>query len=76
MYMGNSILWVVHTIHMQWYIIAGFYNDHTVQTGDKVNACCICVCQKNAFTCIITTTNAHTRTVYASASNVFFHTYT
>ena len=30
---------------------------------------------KNAFTSIITTTNAYTRTVYASACNAFFHTY-
>ena len=48
---------------------------YTEQTDDKVNACCICVCQKNAFTRIITTTNAYTRTVYASACNAFFHTY-
>jgi len=46
-----------------------------VQTSDKVNACCVCVCQKNAFTRIITTTNAYTRTVYASKCNAFFHTY-
>jgi len=33
--------------------------------------------KKNTFTRIITavTTNAHTRTVYASECNVFFHTY-